>query len=118
MTTNQVPAARAEKETPLGWGILSAAYLTCSSFCPTDSPRPPLANLHPAVGMFRLGTINVSVARVAPSYELIELSTGLGSGGSCGSQTMVQGFGGLKFHATISVQRKELPASLSDINGW
>jgi DNA-directed RNA polymerase subunit RPC12/RpoP len=35
--------------------------------------------------------------------------------GSCGSKTMVQDFSGLKFHANISVQQNELPASLTDI---
>jgi DNA-directed RNA polymerase subunit RPC12/RpoP len=74
------------------------------------------ANLHAALGMFGFGKVKITCSACGSVFRIdrAEQGTWVQCEG-CGSKTTVQDFSGLKFHATISVQQGELPASLADI---
>lgn len=69
-----------------------------------------------ALGMFGLGKLKFTCSACGSTFRIDRAEQGaLVQCGSCGSKTMAQDFGGLKFHATISVKQTALPASLTDI---
>lgn len=66
--------------------------------------------------MFGFGKLKIKCSACGSTFRIDRAQQGKWvQCANCGSNTLVEDFSGLKFHATISVQQTELPASLTDI---